>query len=451
MLEGLSKPGAVSLKSADPKDKKYMFVKLEDDEARSTFYEIRDDNNYLRAAHLLLCLRQGLRDVFSSALNEAVMINSKTPVETKTGQLRMRPLKPEPHGPASKVSFVWERNVETKASMEVSVDLCHALKLDVLAHQNVLQSFQQPKFAKYLKTVLLMPHTRNFFKMSITESELVVTKSLSQHHKKCYMLLKRLVNGEPQPPERLANCVMKHFQGEQTIFHSYVLKTKIWVHQQNCNEQDDIYGCVNGVLDQLKHEDVTSEHPFTRIPIKDLRVYVDSFDNSEKVSISRVNTLSKELQKINTTPKEKYDFENFCRVIRNNKCPVKCFLKAIDSLLLICCFTTLAINLVLAWTYYTDDRDKKIYMVLGSALYLCAMMYVVFLPGFFRYLRDQRFNKARLDIFMIFCYGIGVLSFILGLLLLILATQQLAIFYVGVFINILILLFWLFFCAVLRT
>ena len=468
VLKELSRSGAVSITPAVPKDKTepYMLIKLEDDEARTMFQELSDDNNYLRASHWLPYFRRGLRDVFSSALNEAVMMNSGTLEEKTTGQLRMKHLKTEPHGIAILARFVWERNGENNATMEVSVDICPALKLDATDHENIMQSFDQSIFTDLgytdnLETVLLMPRIQNLFKVTFTESEIACTSNMSQHHKKCYKLLKYIVNGEPQPPERPANCVMKHFQGAQTSLHSYILKTKIWNHhfKQHCTEQEDIYGCVNSVLDELKKLDKElPKHPFARISIQRPDVLPETIF-VERLSISRLNTLSKGLKQIKTTPIENYNFEDFCRVIGNNKFPAKCVENAIDKVIIIVLFTSLVSLLVPAYFAY----ENLPLFVSGSVLLLCgALLLSALLPC--RALLNAfattltRYSNARIDskCIKIFYVSIAIALFFTGIMCITFSTPEhfakwiilLILFGCSIILGLLILPVLVYFCCV---
>ena len=68
-LDALSKPGAVSVTPEDPEGDslEYMHVKLEDNDIKSVFHEFSDNGNVI-ATRLLPWNRQGLRDVFSTAV-----------------------------------------------------------------------------------------------------------------------------------------------------------------------------------------------------------------------------------------------------------------------------------------------------------------------------------------------------------------------------------------------
>ena len=129
-LGALSKANIVSLESGIKKQ--FVFVKLEDDDVKHLFQDCTE-NDYLRGSHSLPCVRQGLREVFCSALYQAIRLNSKTSIKKSTGKLTARRSKPESHGPAFMIGLIWERKTTEKyKTMEISVDLCPALKLDLI-------------------------------------------------------------------------------------------------------------------------------------------------------------------------------------------------------------------------------------------------------------------------------------------------------------------------------
>ena len=434
ILEALSQPGAVSLTPAHPSDKNrtYMYVKLAGENTRSLFKELSENDYYLKATHWLPCLRQGLRDSFYSAINNAVMLNSITPIKTNTGQLSIRHLKPEPHGPATMVRFVWERYVDNNATMEVSVDICPALKLDPTAHDNVLLSFDRLIFTElgYIEsegTVLLMPHVGHQFKVTFTKAEQACTANLHVHHTKCYTLLKYLVNGDPQPPERPVNCVMKHFQGAQTIFHSYALKTKIWKHhfKQHCTEENDIYGCIKYVLgDLMKHTTETLDHPFVNTGIR----YVQESERyrkmklkiptKEHISIARLAALSRGLQKINTTPVEQYNYEDACQLIENENCPAKCLTNILGKSLSLC---LLLLGVVLFCWSISFHYEGKFIPIVGTVVFICSTTCVLFAPGILhmrRYVIALRsFDIVRVLFCLFLCLGLFFVCIVLFALL----------------------------------
>ena len=101
-LEALSKAGAVSIITEDPEgdSREYMNVKLKDEDVRSMFHEFCN-NDYIRASRLLPWSRQGLRDLFSTAVRQAVVLCSTSWVVMDTGKLKLTRSNPETNGPAT--------------------------------------------------------------------------------------------------------------------------------------------------------------------------------------------------------------------------------------------------------------------------------------------------------------------------------------------------------------
>ena len=116
------------------------------------------------------------------------------------------------------IRLVWERKTTKKyTTMEILVDLCPALKLDIEPVKNVLPPFDPYylDFIDNIQSVLLLSRGGggggHLFKVTYTEFELLCTSHLSQHHRKCYKLLKYLLNGEPFPRERHTNMLITLF------------------------------------------------------------------------------------------------------------------------------------------------------------------------------------------------------------------------------------------------
>ena len=395
VLEKLSKPMAVSLEPVYPKsskNKKFMNVKLEDNDVRSMFQEISEDN-YIRGSHWLPCFRRGLREVFCSAVHLTICLNSKVPITTSTGKLNIRQPKPESHGPAFMLGLVWERET-TKKTIEISIDLCPALKLDRILHGMILPPFRlinnnissnvvgilarvwkrksTKKTSDRIESVLLIPCEGHLFKLTITETELLLTSYLSPHHLKCYKLLKYLVNGEPFPRERHANRIIRPFLDSKTIFHSYRLKQMVWSHQIEfqCTEKTDLCSCINNILCALeKREDYAN---FNCRKCK------------RQLSIWRLRTLQEGIKRITSTPIKEYKFETCRGIIKFHglqKCPAGTFAQILYVLFLVMVligavvssFTTRAINnkavLALAVIVVLFDIVSIIFNIV-SVLYL---------------------------------------------------------------------------------
>ena len=285
LLDVLSMPGVVSFESVD--EIEYVYVKLEDDDVKFVFQDCTE-SNYLRGSHSLPCFRQGLREVFCSALYQAIRLNSRISIKKSTGKLTARRSKPESNGPAFMIGPIWERETTKKyTTMEISVDLCPALKLDHspdLKIGIVPYYYYRLDFIESIDSVLLMPHIGNLFKVTFTETQLLCTSHLSSHHRTCDKLLKYLVNGEPFPRVTPTATIIKPFLGAKTIFHSYRLKTEVWDHQyiEECTEDEDLSSCIYRVIQSL--EDGTD--------------ILKCLPNKEGQSILRLRTLQEGLEKI---------------------------------------------------------------------------------------------------------------------------------------------------------
>ena len=150
-----------------------------------------------------------------------------------------------------------------------------------------------------------MPRDGCLFNLAFTEVELLCTLHLSQHHLKCYKLLKYLVNGEPFPRERHTNKIIKPFLDSKTVFHSYDLKKYIWSHQykQKCTQESDLSFCINYILRSLERD--SGKHCFLQRK------------QGLSISILSLRTLQKGIERIENTSEEKYKFETFCHIVES--------------------------------------------------------------------------------------------------------------------------------------
>ena len=145
ILEALSKPGAVSMIPEDTEgdSREYMHIKLKDDYFRSMFREFCD-KDCIRATHRLPWNCQGLRDLFTTAVLQAVMLCSKSSIKTDTGTLKLKRSSPKMNGLASNIHLLWERTTtEPHTTMEISTDLCSAIKLDFKEYYGLLPTFDK--------------------------------------------------------------------------------------------------------------------------------------------------------------------------------------------------------------------------------------------------------------------------------------------------------------------
>lgn len=420
ILESLSTSGVVSLTPTETKftTRTFMHVKLESDHARLVFGDIIDNDYYIRGSHWLPCFKQGLREVFSAAIHQAVKLNSRSSIMKNTGKLKIRRWKPDSHGPAFTIRLVWKRRVaNAHTTMEISVDLCPALKLKRERHRHVLPSSDNSVLAELGcielgGSVLLMPREGMHFKLTFTEAELAYTSHLSQHHRKCYKLLKFIVNGDPFPREQLtlASGILKHFQEANTSFHSHALKAAVWKHHytEKCTEDKNSGFCVMKMLESIQGK--TDNPGFRPTPSK------------ESLSNRRIATLRKSLRNLNSTPIENYNYEACYREIGArglSKCPAK--ISAITSntifsisLLLFgigCIITVLTVG----WTHLSE-------LVIGSTLLLCSIVCILFAPCIScvkRYVLTQRSSKCTASCINLFYIVSFLISYLIGLGLLV--------------------------------
>ena len=328
--EALSKPGAVSFQ-CNKNDQHYVTATLEDNETRSLFYSCIHTIGSKQSSKLST---SELRKRFRAKVFQASKLCSKLSVKKKTGSLTCTRLKPEVHGPADTVMFEWHRVIkENCLLMKISVDLCLALKIDWEAYNDILQSVKLDVSADFkrhiqnVKSVLfIMPKicpTR--FKAAFTETELLLTEELSEHHRKCYKLLKYVVNGEPLPLQTNASKLKYMFQ-DKTFLPSYALKLLVWHHQftQRCSEETDLCSCFSRILcrfdNHSKLED-SLKHP-VKIGIKavgyELSRLIGESDGPYNVTLSgkeRIRRISKGFKKVQAVSIKKYDFETFCHEI----------------------------------------------------------------------------------------------------------------------------------------
>ena len=318
-LDVLSKPGAVSIIPADPDDAKreYMHVKLENPLMKSVFHAF-SEGGFIRGSSLSL-FRPGIRPFLLRAIQEAVYLCSASIVKQNTGTLKFKhKYKAKLHGPAFMIRLIWESN-RTKTSMEISVDLCLAVKLHgvpdkVLPLSNI--SFSTYKlYAQRVGSVMLIPRNGLRFKVTFTESELMLTSTMSEHHRKCYKILKYIINGEPYPSERSKSKILEYFQDSETNIHSYALKTAIWNHhyKELCPEEHDLGSCIIKIVKILCS--VTRTRQFDHNEYMLLKEMIGRSELLSKSKIpckTRLKELLDNLRMISNTDKQVYNYET-CR------------------------------------------------------------------------------------------------------------------------------------------
>ena len=323
-----------------------------------------------------------------------------------TGKLKLKRRKPKKNGPACTISLLWERaTTEKYTTMEISVDLCSALKVDFENYYSLLPSVETSTSSSLhgpivnfdshdlnqaksiesvlplsnkavsndsdhrhftgpllpssnclvsndlnhskstesvltlsgnaisndlvhninIKSVLLMPRDGMRFKVAFTESELLLTSDLSEHHRKCYRLLKYIINGEPFPFER--SGIRRLVKDTHTCFHSYIIKRAVWDHHhiQHCNQNINLGICVTEILSKLKAGEAGLMHPFNKN-----RIIETSSENRDKLPLpayleigrERLCNLTDKAWRLRNTPIDAYDYK---QAKRNALLPVDCY------------------------------------------------------------------------------------------------------------------------------
>ena len=345
-LDVLSKPGAVSIEQygdglcVNPND--CFFVKPKDIDTRSAFSDITL-NGYIKASCEFALCRKGLKQLIVATLTQAISSHSTLTIKTNTGHLTYKHTKVKSHGPALMIRLMWN-SIKTKRKMEISVDLCPAIKLNADQLTSISIESNIDRHHAYLKwldnkgldnkgldkiagSVLLIPGEGLHFRATYTETDLALTAGISEHHRKCYKILKYVVNGEPFPYE-YDTCKINEYtclQSLYTIISSYGLKQVLWFHhwEEKCTEENALGSCIYQMIKGV----VSFRSGYTT---KALNGSINDFwaENAEgflsKRNYSndyRINVLFNALQTLTDT--DEYNFEACCKVIANAKMTAK--------------------------------------------------------------------------------------------------------------------------------
>ena len=492
ILDSLSKPGAVKIVPEDPESdsREYMHVKLNDDYVKSIFHEF-SNNDYIRASRLLPWDRYGLRDFFSTAVSQVVMLCPRSFVKMDTGKLKLKRSKPELNGPACTIQLLWERaTTQDKTAMEmlISIDLCPAIRLDFEEYyqllptsakavsndlsddcstdsvrstkkstESVLQSADKSvakdldheapletcgfnpvrsdefvvsfsgtevpnhldhvksakpvlspsrninandlDYAKSIKSILLMPRDDMRFKVTFTDAELTLL-NMSEHHRKCYKLLKYLINGEPFPLQRHRyRRIKKLFDYVigfgPTYLHSYLIKQVVWDHHyiQQCNEEVNLGLCVTRTLSKLNYrQDII--HPFNN----DMRIYTSKFEGTNigysTFAKAKFRAISNAIDAIKRLQKDDYDNE-YCRNLTRKGHRLIVLVQIF--ICLVCCTYCIAVvtGAILVFIKCFEIRNDLPRIINLLSAYMLSLLCIVILL-YLLCLRDAFYSKWKL-------------------------------------------------------
>ena len=202
--------------------------------------------------------RYGFRQEFHKALQTAVESLKNEQIQMKTGILHMKKVITK-HGPAFTLSFTWQHQ-DRNETLEIFVDLCPVIRVIGQLDQIIKLTDADATcdvYFDYIKKVgslMLIPCSRTMscksglcFRMTFTSAEILLVRDMSAHHRKCYKILKYILNGI------LARTA--------TVFHSYALKTLVLNHhyKEQCTEENSIAKCVLMILMQI--QDIVQESP----------------------------------------------------------------------------------------------------------------------------------------------------------------------------------------------
>ena len=410
ILDVLSNSRKVSITPANPDDnnREYMHIKLGDNEIRSLFHDITDDE-YVRGSRSLPLFRKGLRQLLLSAIHQAV--HSQSSVTMLTGNLTFKNTNVQTHGPAFTIGPVWKNHAD-KPNMEISVDLVPALRVyNILNH--VLPSGYDTRSphitcAHNVGSALLVPREGQRFKVTFTEAELLLTSLMSEHHKKCYKLLKYNINGEPFPFEASKTGLIKSLFGTRTGIHSYAIKITVWDHhyKQKCSEEKDLGSCICDMINKLRLSTGTRgiAHPFNKSGVIDptyasIRevTYETETSRFNKIRLEKVSSIFKQICEIHT---EEYNFTTCHQDIKPSEslnCNLPKSVLILTSLLLI---TSLKI---------ITEGGNVLCVSVGFIFILFSMIYMFCVPRYCRRdllaIESQRLTKLRIDTLIVFGYA----------------------------------------------
>ena len=415
-LKHLSKLGAVSIgtNNRNTSNLEYLFVSLEDNDLKSRFREILTTQNRLRCTRFLdrnkgyrhlLYIRLlswigkglGLRDLLFRSINESVIISSRTAIQMRTGTLRTVVSKLEEHGPAFTIKLLWTRDtLENHPNLEISVDLVPALKLCWEMYQHLMTNISG--FAVNIfyhvgreesPSMLLMPRYKLGFHVNFTEAELFYMRNLSDHHKKCYIILKYMLNGEPHPLENNTNRLVKYVLHTDTLFHSYSIKLVVWEHHylKQCREENKVSSCIPKMLNRIEgslREGLI--HPFyrTRHIVHPTAMSNNNRERNKKTFLcrKRLTILSNVLNTLQNTSLEDYRYETFYRATSHHqmwKGIVAQTLRRIAVrsalLIIVCAVITITHHVPDVWTWTGGDYEQiKLFVTIVGAVLMFGLL-----------------------------------------------------------------------------
>ena len=259
VLETLSGQGAVSIKRVCPGKDNCVHVTLNNIALKALFGDLLQENE-IRSTQddRPIFRRNGLRQSLHCAISKAVKTVSGKVIDTSTGTLRLEK-SIETHGPAFNPKLMWHRR--NGKCFEISIDLCPVIRLsgnfpEIIRLDNVsCQTYYE--YVQKMNSIMLLPCKRGVscerglcFSVICTEAEMLLMTDLSQHHRKCYKILKYLLNAKERPSLGNLFTWIENRVEPPTALFSYALKILVLDHQykQKCNDVENLANCVLKLL-----------------------------------------------------------------------------------------------------------------------------------------------------------------------------------------------------------
>ena len=263
ILGTLSQPGVLEIKKICKDRENCVHVVMKDEDEKRQFADVIDGEELRSTQDILpFSLNKGLRESFCNVLKEALSNLTNYVIQKQTGMLEIKYNSPTVHGPALNLYFQWYTLDGT--SMEISVDLCPAIKLkgdysDIINLETVTCE-TYIHYAREVGSMVLLPCKRGLschkglcFSVNFTETEVLLINNISDHHRKCYMILKYLINANLKPSLGGVFDWVDNLVSPETAFFSYILKVLVLRHHYElmCTETTCLASCIERLLHKI--------------------------------------------------------------------------------------------------------------------------------------------------------------------------------------------------------
>ena len=263
ILGMLSQPGVLEIKKTCKDRENCVHVVMKDEDVKRQFADVIVGEELRSTQDMLpFSLNKGLRESFYNVLMEALNKLTNHVIQTPTGMLVIKRNSLAVHGPALNPYFQWHSL--DGAIMEISVDLCPVIKLkgdysDIINLETVTcETYYH--CAREVGSMVLLPCKRGLschnglcFSVNFTETEILLMNKISEHHRKCYMILKYLINANLKPSLGGVFDWVENMESPETAFFSYILKVIVLQHHYElmCTETTCLASCIERLLHKI--------------------------------------------------------------------------------------------------------------------------------------------------------------------------------------------------------